>query len=109
MALTSARCLRRFTIFFMSVNSSIKEVRCMDRLNPWIVGLAATAVFLFLSIVCALAVVLFPDGIVGFFNGWFHGLNLTLVKPPGGRPSTLGQFLYWLFGVAVTSFLVGAM
>jgi hypothetical protein len=81
----------------------------MDRLNPWILGTTAAITFSILSTICALAVVLFPDGTIGFFNAWFHGLDLTLLKPPGGRPLTLGQFVYGLFGVAVTSFIVGAV
>jgi len=81
----------------------------MNRLNPWTIGSAAAITFSLLSTVCALAVVLFPDGTVGFFGAWFHGLDLTLLKPPGGRPLTLGQFLYGLFGVTVTSFIVGVV
>jgi hypothetical protein len=81
----------------------------MDRLNPWILGTTAAITFSILSTICAFAVVLFPDGTVGFFNAWFHGLDLTLLKPPGGRPLTLGQFVYGLFGVAVTSFIVGTL
>jgi hypothetical protein len=57
---------------------------------------------------CALAVVLFPDGAIGFFNTWFHGLDLALLKPPGGRPLTLSQFLYGLLSAAVVSFALAA-
>jgi hypothetical protein len=57
---------------------------------------------------CALAVVLFPDGTIGFFNAWFHGLDLTLLKPPGGRPLTLTQFFYGLVGAAVVSLAIAA-
>ncbi len=81
----------------------------MDSLNPWIVGGAATITFSIVFTVCALAVVIFPDGRVDFFNSWFHGLDLNLLKPPGGRPLTPGQFIYGLFGVAVTSFVVGTL
>ncbi len=81
----------------------------MDRLNPWILGATAAITFSILSATCALAAALFPDGTVGFFNAWFHGLDLTLLRPPGGRTLTLGQFAYGLFGVALTSFIVGAV
>lgn len=81
----------------------------MDRLNPWIIGAAATITFSIVFTVCALAVALFPDGTVSFFNAWFHGLDLNLLKPPGGRPLTFGQFFYGLVGVAATSFVVGTL
>ena len=57
---------------------------------------------------CALAVALFPDSTIGFFNAWFHGLDLTLLRPPGGRPLTLGQFVYGLVSAAVVSFAMAA-
>jgi predicted outer membrane lipoprotein len=81
----------------------------MDRLNPWILGTTAATTFSIVSTICALAVVLFPDGTMGFFNTWFHGLDLRLLKPPGGQTLTLGQFFYGLVGVAATSFVVGTL
>ncbi len=81
----------------------------MHRLNPWIVGIAMAITFSILSTACAIAIALFPDGTLSFFNAWFHGLDLTLLKPPGGRPLTLGQFVYGLFGIAVTGFITGAV
>ena len=81
----------------------------MGRLNPWILGCTASITFSVTFAVCALAVALFPDGTVSFFNAWFHGLDLNLLKPPGGRPLTFGQFFYGLVGVAATSFVVGIL
>jgi len=81
----------------------------MERLNPWILGCTASITFSITFTVCALAVALFPDGTVSFFNAWFHGLDLNLLKPTGGRPLTLGQFFYGLVGVAATSFVVGTL
>ena len=81
----------------------------MERLNPWIIGCTASITFSIVFTVCASAVVLFPDGTVNFFNAWFHGLDLTLLKPPGGRPLTLGQFGYGLFGIVAASFAIGAL
>ena len=81
----------------------------MEQLNPWIIGCAASITFSIVFTVCALAVVLFPDDTISFFNAWFHGLDLTLLKPSGGRPLTIGQFVYGLFGVAATSFVVGTL
>ncbi len=81
----------------------------MERLNSWITGCAASITFSIVFTVCALAVALFPDDTISFFNAWFHGLDLSLLKPPGGRPLTIGQFFYGLAGVAATSFAVGTL
>lgn len=81
----------------------------MERLNPWLLGCTAAITFSIVFSVCALAVTLFPDGTVNFFNAWFHGLDLALLRPPGGRPLTFGQFFYGLVGVVVTSFAVGTL
>ena len=80
----------------------------MTRLQPLSLGFAGAATFSVLYTVCALAVFLFPDGTIGFFNAWFHGLDLTLLRPPGGRPLTLNQFLYGLGSAAAVSFGVAA-
>lgn len=58
-----------------------------------------------ISLVCALAVFLFPDGMIGFVNTWFHGLDLTLIK--SSKPWTFGEFAYGLFGATLTGFLSG--
>ena len=80
----------------------------MKRLHPWSFGFAGAVTFSVLYAACALAVVLFPDGTIGFFNAWFHGLDLALLKPPGGRPLTLSQFLYGLVSAAAVSFAIAA-
>ena len=80
----------------------------MNSLDAWRFGAAAALTFSILYTVCALAVALFPDGTVDFFNNWFHGLDLRLLRPQGGRPLTIGQFVYGLAGAAVVSFAVGA-
>ncbi len=81
----------------------------MNRIDPLTVGSATAITFSIVFTVCALAVALFPDGTISFFNTWFHGLDLNLLKPPGGRPLTINQFFYGLVGVAATSFLVGTL
>jgi small-conductance mechanosensitive channel len=78
----------------------------MNRLQPWQFGLAAAVTFSVVYTACALAVALFPDGTIAFFNAWFHGLDLTLLKPRGGRPLTLSQFFYGLASAAVVSFAI---
>jgi hypothetical protein len=80
----------------------------MNRLRPWSFGFAGAVTFSVLYTACAFAVALFPEGTIGFFNAWFHGLDLSLLKPPGGRPLTFGQFLYGLVTAAAVSFAIAA-
>ena len=80
----------------------------MNRLQPWQFGFAGAVTFSILYCACALAVALFPDSTIGFFNAWLHGLDLALLRPPGGRPLTLGQFVYGLLSAAAVSFAMTA-
>lgn len=80
----------------------------MRSLNVWRFGAAAALTFSIVYTVCALAVALFPEATVDFFNSWFHSLDLRFLRPPGSRPLTIGQFAYGLVGAAFLSFAVGA-
>jgi len=79
----------------------------MDKLNPLRTGSALGLTAGTISLICALVVFLFPDGIINFVNAWFHGLDLTLIK--SNKPWTLGEFVYGLFGATITGFLGGAV
>lgn len=79
----------------------------MDKLNPWRVGGALALTAGTVSLICALAVFLFPDGMINFVNAWFHGLDLAIIK--SNKPWVLGGFVYGLFGATVTGFLGGAV
>lgn len=81
----------------------------MKSLDAWRFGAAAALTFSIVYAVCALAVVLFPDATIDFFNNWFHGLDLRLLKPPEGRPLTVGQFFRGLLSAAIVSFAVGSV
>jgi hypothetical protein len=81
----------------------------MNRLHPWWFGLASGVTFSVVYAACALAVILAPDATIAFFNAWFHGLDLALIKPPGGRPLTPGEFLGGLVSAAAVSFVIAAM
>ena len=80
----------------------------MNRLHPWSFGFAGAVTFSIVYSACAVAVVLSPDGAIAFFNAWFHGLDLGLLKPPGGRPLALSQFIYGLVSAAAVSFAIAA-
>lgn len=79
----------------------------MNAIKPVPFALATTVTFLLLYIACAIAVALFPEGTVNFFNAWFHGLDLNLLRPAGGRPLTLSQFVIGAVGVVAVAFPSG--
>ena len=79
----------------------------MNGINPLQFAIATTITFLVLYVVRALAVTLFPDGTVGFFNAWFDGLDPNLLKPAGGKPLTWVQFVTGFAGVVVVAFPAG--
>jgi len=81
----------------------------MNRLNEWRFALAAAVAFAVLDAICALAVILSPGGTLAIFNTWFHGLDLNLLVPPGGRPVTPGRFIEGVISAAVVSFMGGAV
>jgi hypothetical protein len=81
----------------------------MNGIHTWQFALASTLTFAILYGICAVAVVLFPDGTLDFLNNWFHGLDLRLLKPPAGRTLRPIQFASGLASVAVVSFSAGAL
>ena len=81
----------------------------MTRLNVWKFALAAAVAFAALDAICAVAVIASPEGTIAVFNTWFHGLDLRLLVPAGGKPVTAGQFIYGVISAAVVSFVGGAI
>lgn len=79
----------------------------MNRIHTVPFASALTLTFLALYLVCAAAVALAPDSTVNFFNAWFHGLDLNLLRPPGGRPLTLAQVVQGALGVVIVAFPAG--
>src|SRR5690349_15988288 len=79
----------------------------MNRKNPWVVGGAVAIAFAVTYAACALAYALFPDATLSFFDAWFHGIDITLLKTP--KPFTFGHFLYGLVSVVVSAFVVGVV
>jgi hypothetical protein len=80
----------------------------MNRLHVWRFASASAVTVALLSIACALVVSVAPGGTVALFNTWFHGLDLNLLVPPGGKPVTLGQVAVGALTAAVAGFVVGA-
>ena len=81
----------------------------MIHLNIWKFAAAAAITFAALNAVCAIAVAVSPDPTIAFFNTWFHGLDLRLVVPPGGRPVTWTGFIAGVLSAAAAAFAGGAI
>jgi len=75
----------------------------MDRLNPWRTGSAIALTVAVVSVVCAAAVYLFPEGPVDFVNSWTHSLYLTVLRSE--KTWTLGSLA---FGLLLSPIFVGA-
>jgi hypothetical protein len=81
----------------------------MDSTRPWVRGAALAVTVGIVYVVCALAVALFPDGTLAFFNTWLHGVDLTLVKRSATTPLTAGEWIYGFVSAVTASFLAGAL
>ena len=81
----------------------------MNRLSVWKFGAASAVAFVALSAACALAVALAPEATIATLGNWFHGLDLRLLVPPGGKPVTLYQFVAGSVTVGAVAFLTAAV
>lgn len=81
----------------------------MHRLNPWRTGgaLAITAAVLYG--VCAFAVAVWPAGTLAFFKLAMHGLDLEPLLPAAGLRFSWGGFFCGLAGLAIATFVAGAL
>jgi hypothetical protein len=73
----------------------------------WITGAAFAFTTALIYVVCAVAVLLYPDAVLQLANTWAHGLDLTLVRRSPGNPLGFGA---WAAGMATSAgfaFLVG--
>lgn len=80
----------------------------MEKLNPFVVGGALAVTFAALYSACAAAFAVAPAATLGFFDAWFHGLNLAGLQA-GAKPFTPGLFLYGLVGIAAMAFASGVV
>lgn len=80
----------------------------MEKLNPWVMGAALAITFVAVYALCAAAFAVAPAATIGFFNAWFHGLNLAGLQV-GAKPFTLGVFLYGTAGIAAVAFVCGVV
>ncbi len=77
----------------------------MDKLGTLPVGIALAITFAFLSGLCTLAFVVWPDATIDFFGAFMHGLDLKPVK--SAAPLSLGRILYGVIGLGLVGFVAG--
>lgn len=82
-------------------------MRAEDRVNPVAAGVALAAMLAFLSVLCAIFFAITPEGVVGFFNSFMHGLDLNQVR--SDKPMTVGSILYGVLGLAFIGFVSGVV
>ena len=80
----------------------------MNRLHVWQFASASAITLALVSVACALVVAVVPGATVAFFNTWFHGLDLNLLVPSGGKLITAGQVATGALAVGLMGFVIGA-
>lgn len=81
----------------------------MDATKPWVSGAALAVTAGAVYVVCALAVALFPDGTLAFFNTWAHGVDVTLLKRPATKPLAASEWVFGFVSIVVAGYLAGAL
>ena len=81
----------------------------MKPLNSLKFGIAMAITLAGLNAACALALVVAPDATISVFNSFLHGVDLSRLVPPGGKPVTVTQVLGGMFAIGIVGLLVGSM
>lgn len=79
----------------------------MNKISASSVGFATAATLAVLNAVCAVAVAVWPDGVIAFFNSFAHGLDLTPLKST--QPFSLFRFVCGLAGLVLVGIVSGAI
>ena len=79
----------------------------MGRINVLATGLALAITMAVVNSLCAVAVLLWHDGMITFANAWAHGLDLQVIKATA--PMTFDRFFTGLAGIAAVGFVFGAL
>lgn len=79
----------------------------MNKISVTSVGFATAATLAVINAVCAVAVAVWPDGVIVFFNSFAHGLDLTPLKST--QPFSLFWFVCGLAGLVLVGFASGAI
>jgi hypothetical protein len=78
-----------------------------NRLNTVATGIALAITFAFMSMLCGLAFLLWPEATLDFFAAFMHGVDLKAVK--SAAPISPGKSLYGVVGLGVVGFLAGVV
>ncbi len=70
-------------------------------------GIALAVTFSFMSALCALAFLVWPDTTLDFFAAFMHGLDLKTVK--SAQAITLTRVAYGVIGLGIVGFLAGVV
>jgi len=79
-----------------------------QKLDSKAIGIATGTIVFILSILCLLAILLFGDSTIGFFNLFFHGIGLSLIRTTTNIAEgiigsialgAIGFIFGWLFAV----------
>lgn len=78
-----------------------------NKLSIAATGIAMAITFAFMSALCALAFLVWPEATLDFFGAFLHGVDLKTVKSPA--PIALGRTVYGVVGLGVVGFLAGVV
>ena len=81
----------------------------MDNTKPWVTGAAFAVVIAAVYVACAMAVLLFPDGALSFFNTWAHGIDVSVIKRPAADALTAGDWAIGFVTAVIAGFLAGTL
>jgi hypothetical protein len=70
-------------------------------------GIALAITFAFMSALCALAFLVWPEATLDFFAAFMHGLDLKTVK--SAAPIALTRVFYGVVGLGGVGFLAGVV
>ncbi|MEO5758121.1 MAG: DUF5676 family membrane protein [Mesorhizobium sp.] len=79
----------------------------MNRLSVLSVGIALGVTSALMSMLCALAVAIWPDVALDFFGAIMHGLDLSAVKSTA--PMSPFRVLYGVLGLGIVGLLAGVV
>jgi hypothetical protein len=81
----------------------MKPLRTLD------FAIASALALALLSAACAIAVVVAPDATIALFNSFMHGVDLSRLIPPGGRPVTGGHVIGGMLALGAIGFIAGGV
>ncbi len=79
----------------------------MTKLSVLSVGIALGVTSALMSMLCALAVAIWPEATLDFFGAIMHGLDLSAVKSTA--PMSSGRIIYGVLGVGVVGLVAGVV